>query len=151
QTKEARAFYQAAAQHSATYYGQLARARVGLTDLGLRQAPSFTPQERSVLGNLEILRAVNILYALNERDMVASMFAALGESANDIAGIVMLAELAGAHNDGYAMLLLGKGAYNRGLPLEYYAYPVVGLPNYSPVTTAVPQALVYAIARQESQ
>ncbi|MGE3147286.1 MAG: lytic transglycosylase domain-containing protein [Pseudorhodoplanes sp.] len=147
---QARAYYEAAAHHSATYYGQLARARLGLADLGLRGPPSLSTNDRGVLGNLEIVRAAEILYALNERDMLASMFAELGESATDIAGIAALAEVAGRHRDGRAMLLLGKGALGRGLPLDFYAYPVVGLPDYQPVAPPVEPAVTYSIARQES-
>ena len=150
QRAQAKLFYQSAAQHTATYYGQLARARLGLTDLGLRGPPSFTPEEQNVLGNLEIVRAAEILYALNERDMLASIFAELGESGTDLAGMAMLAEAAGKHGDGRAMLLLGKAAYNRGLPLEYYAYPIVGLPGYTAIAPPVEPSVTYSIARQES-
>ncbi len=147
---QAKAFYEAAAEYTATYYGQLARARLGLADLGLRGPPSFTPEEQNVLGNLEIVRAVEILYALDERDMLASIFAELGESGTDIAGMAMLAEAAGKHGDGRAMLLLGKAAYGRGLPLDYYAYPIVGLPDYTAIAPPVEQSVTYSIARQES-
>jgi soluble lytic murein transglycosylase len=147
---QARAFYETAAQHSATYYGQLARARLGLVDLGLREPPSFTPEERKVLNNLEVVRAAEILYALDERDMLASIFAEIGESGTDIAGMAALAEVAGRYEDGRAMLLLGKGALGRGLPLDHYAYPVVGLPDYQPIAPPVEPAVAYSIARQES-
>jgi soluble lytic murein transglycosylase len=148
--EEARKHYAVAARYGATYYGQLARAKLDLHDLGLRRLPRFTPQERSVLGNLEIVRAVEILYKLDERDFIASMYAELGESATDIAGMAMLCELAEKHRDGRAMVLLGKFAYGRGLPLEYCAYPVNGLPDYKPVAPPVGDAVVYSIARQES-
>ncbi len=150
QRAQAKAFYESAAQHTATYYGQLARARLGLTDLGLRGPPAFTPQEQNVLGNLEVVRAAQILYALDERDMLASIFAELGESATDIAGMAMLGELAAKHSDGRAMLLLGEAAYGRGLPLDYYAYPVVGLPEYQSIAPPIEAAVAYSIARQES-
>ncbi len=150
QHAQARAFYETASQYTATYYGQLARARLGLPDLGLRGPPSFTAEEQNVLGNLEIVRAAEILYALDERDMLASIFAELGESGTDIAGMAMLAEAAGKRGDGRAMLLLGKGAYGRGLPLDYYAYPIIGLPDYSPIAPPVEPAVTYSIARQES-
>ena len=48
------------------------------------------------------------------------------------------------------MLLLGEGAYGRGLPLEYYAYPTVGLPSYKPIAPPIEPAVAYSIARQES-
>ena len=111
QHEQAKAFYETAAQYTAAYYGQLARARLGLRDLGLRGPPAFTPQEHNVLSNLEVVRAAEILYALGERDMLASIYAELGESATDIAGMAMLGELAGKNGDGRAMLLLGEYAY----------------------------------------
>jgi soluble lytic murein transglycosylase len=150
QRAQAKAHYETAAQYTATYYGQLARARLGLSDLGLRGPPAFTPHEQSVLGNLEVVRAAEILYALNERDMLASIFAELGESGTDVAGMAALGEIAGKHDDGRSMLLLGQGAYGRGLPLDYYAFPIVGLPDYQPIAPPIAPAVAYSIARQES-
>jgi soluble lytic murein transglycosylase len=150
QHEQAKAFYETAAQYTATYYGQLARARLGLRDLGLRGPPAFSPQEHNVLSNLEVVRAAQILYTLGERDMLASIYAEIGESGTDIAGMAMLGELAGKNGDGRAMLLLGEYAYARGLPLDYYAYPTVGLPDYQPIAPPIEPAVAYSIARQES-
>jgi soluble lytic murein transglycosylase len=147
---QAKTYYEEAATHSATYYGQLARARLGLPDLGLRAPPQFSAEERAVLNNLEVVRAVEILYALDERDLIPPIFAELGESGTDIAGMAFLGEIAGRHGDGRSMLLLGKAALSRGLPLDYYAYPTVGLPSYKSVAPPVDDAVTYAIARQES-
>jgi peptidoglycan lytic transglycosylase len=150
QRAQAKAFYEQAAQYIATYYGQLARARIGLTELGLHGPPQFSAEESRVLGNLEVVRAADILYKLDERDLLASIFAEIGESGTDVAGMAALAEVAGRYEDGRAMLLLGKGAYGRGLPLEYYAYPIVGLPEYRPIAPPIDPAVTYSIARQES-
>ncbi len=150
QQAQARAHYARAAEHTATYYGQLARARLGVADLGLRGPPAFSAPEHGALSNLEVVRVAEILYALDERDMLASIFAELGESSSDVAGMAMLAETAGRHRDGRSMLLLGKGALGRGLPLDYYAYPVIGLPDYTPIAPPIEPAVTYSIARQES-
>ncbi len=150
QRAQAKAYYEMAAQYTATYYGQLARARLGFTELGLRGPPSFAPPDRRILDNLEVVRAAEILYALDERDMLASIFAELGDSGTDVGGLAALAEVAGRHNDGRAMLLLGQSAYNRGLPLDYYAYPIVGLPDFKPIAPPIEPAVTYSIARQES-
>src|SRR5262249_55483813 len=91
-----------------------------------------------------------ILYKLGERDMLASIYAELGESGTDIAGMAVLGELAGKNGDGRAMLLLGEAAYGRGLPLDYYAYPVVGLPDYRPIAPPIEAAVAFSIARKES-
>jgi soluble lytic murein transglycosylase len=147
---QAKAFYHTAAQYSATYYGQLARARLGLPDLGLLDRPQFSPEQHATLANLEIVRAVEMLYALDERELIAPIFAELGESATDVAGMATLCEAARAHNDGRSMLLLGKAAHSRGLPLDYYAFPTIGLPEYKSIAPPIEPAMTYSIARQES-
>ena len=147
---EAKAYYEQGARNSATYYGQLARARLGLADLGLRGPPHLTPEQRARLSKAEVVRAVELLYALDERDMLASIYAELGESATDVAGMTMLAEIAARHHDGRAVVLIGGGGFSHGLPLDYYAYPTIGLPNYKPVAPPIDWAVAYSIARQES-
>jgi soluble lytic murein transglycosylase len=146
----AKAFYREAARYTATYYGQLARARLGLKDLGLVGPPALTAQERAVLSNLEVVRAAELLYRLDQRNMLASIFAEIGESGNDVAGMSMLAEVAGRHNDPRAMVLLGRYAHARGLPMDYYAYPAYGLPDYKPIAPPIEKAVAYSIVRQES-
>ena len=59
----ARAHYQAAAQYPTAYYGQIARARLGLNELGLHRPPE--PTNRAQLMNLEVVRAVQLLYAID--------------------------------------------------------------------------------------
>src|SRR5439155_13172193 len=61
-----------------------------------------------------------------------------------------IAEVAGSRKDARAMVLLGKAALGRGLALEHYAFPIIGIPEYRPIGPAVEPAVIYAIARQES-
>jgi len=147
---KAKMFYEQAAKHTATYYGQLARARLGLTDLGLIGPPALTPEERATLGKLEVVRAAELLYGLNERNMLASIYAEIGESGTDVAGMAMLAEVAAKNNDPHAEVFLGRFAHARGLPLDYYAYPAYGLPDYKPIAPPIEKAVAYSIVRQES-
>jgi soluble lytic murein transglycosylase len=148
---EARAFYERAAKYTITYYGQLARARLGIKDLGLVGPPAFTPKEHAVLSNLEIVRAVQILYSLGENNMLASIYAAIGDSGTDVAGMSMLAQIAEKHGDARAMALVSRYAHARGLPMDYYAYPTVGLPSYRPISPwPIDKAVAYSIARTES-
>jgi soluble lytic murein transglycosylase len=49
------------------------------------------------------------------------------------------------------MLLLGKGAVANDLPFDHYAFPTIGVPDYTPIGPAVEPAVVYSIVRQESQ
>ena len=74
----------------------------------------------------------------------------LGDRAQDAAALAAVGEVAARHHDARATLLLGKSALARGLPLEHYAFPTIGIPEYKAVGPAVDPAIVYAIARQES-
>jgi soluble lytic murein transglycosylase len=144
---EARAQYEAAARHSTVYYGQIARARLGLPDLPLRAAPQLADRQAA---QFEVVRAAEILYAIDERDLVASMMADLGEKISDVNALAALGEATARYTDPRGMLLLGKAALGRGLAFDYYAYPIVGLPAYTPIGPAIEQSVVYSIARQES-
>ncbi len=147
---EARAHYEAAARHSTAYYGQIARARLGHHDITVRAPPDPPPERREELARLEVGRAIQLLYAIEERDLVAGALGDLGERANDAAALAAIAEVAARHQDARAMVLLGKAALGRGLPLDHYAFPTIGIPEYRPIGPAIEPAVVYAIVRQES-
>jgi soluble lytic murein transglycosylase len=144
--QEARAAYGRAAEQSTSYYGQLARAKLGLPQLELKYAP--TGRGRGV-ERLEIVRAVQLLYELDEGGVAVPIFADMGEN-GDPEALIGLAELSARYNDARAMLLLGKAALNRGLPFDHYAYPVNGIPPFRQIGPEVEPSVVYAIARQES-
>lgn len=144
--QEARAAYGRAAEQSTSYYGQLARAKLGLPQLELNGAP--TGRGRGV-ERLEIVRAVQLLYELDEGEVAIPIFADMGEN-GDPDALVGLAELTARYSDARAMLLVGKAALNRGLPFDHYAYPVNGIPPFKQFGPEVEPSVVYAIARQES-
>jgi len=145
-SQEARAAYAAASEQSTSYYGQLARAKLGLPQIELKDAP--TARGRAV-ERLEIVRAVQLLYELEEGEIAIPIFADMGEN-GDADALVGLGELASRYGDARGMLLVGKAALNRGLPFDFYAYPVTGIPPFKSIGPEVEQSIIYAIARQES-
>lgn len=144
--QEARADYQEAARYPTAYYGQLARARLGFDEVTLRAPPHPMPEYRT----LEIARVFDILYAVDDSDLVATMAADLGDKATDAAALATLADIAMHHNDARATLLIGKAMLGRGYPFEHYAFPDFGVPNYQQIGPAVEPCVVYSIVRQES-
>ena len=142
--QEAREHYQKAAQYPTAYYGQLARARLGHKDMALRSPPS--PRAAPT----EVVRAIELLYAADQRDLVAGAAADLGDRSSDAAGLAAIGDVAARHKDARAVLLLGKAALARGLSLDHYAFPTIGMPGYKAIGPAVDTSVVYAIARQES-
>jgi soluble lytic murein transglycosylase len=145
-SQEARAAYTAAAAQSTSYYGQLARAKLGLPQIELNGVPAVRTRG---IERLEIVRAVQLLFALDEREIAIPIFADMGEN-GDPDALVGLGELASRAGDARGMLLLGKAALNRGLPFDFYAYPVNGIPPFKSIGPDVEQSIVFAIARQES-
>jgi soluble lytic murein transglycosylase len=144
--QDAAALYQEAARYPTAFYGQLARARLGIDDVTLRTLPA-PPADNLPL---EIGRALEILYAIDEHDLIASMAADLGDKATDTAALSALAGITTRHNDARATLLIGKSMLGRGYPFEFYAFPVFGIPNYQQIGPPVEPCVVYSIVRQES-
>jgi soluble lytic murein transglycosylase len=141
-----RAEFQAAATASASYYGQLARARLGLNALEL----SSRPQENTDATQLELVRALAILYELNERALAIQLMTSVGETLEDVGILSALSQLAEQREDARGLLQLGKAAVARGMPLHHYAFPTVGVPRYSSIGPGIDNAMLFAIIRQES-
>jgi soluble lytic murein transglycosylase len=146
QTEDMRANYEAAARYSTAYYGQLARARLGLGEMELRRPP-----EPASGASVEVVHAAEILYALGERDLALSFLTGFAELSDDPAALAALADLAARNDDARAVLLVGKTALARGLPLDIYAFPDIGVPHYSPIGPALDRSIVYSVARTESE
>ena len=98
----------------------------------------------------ERVRAADMLYALGERDVVVSFVADLAEQSVDVAALVALGELTGRRNDARAMLEIGKTALARGLALDLYAFPTIGIPQHSPIGPEIDRSVIYSVARTES-
>jgi len=141
-----RASYEAAARYPTAYYGQLARAKLGGDKIELRPPD---PVGEAVLAD-ERVRAADMLYALGERDLVVGFVADLAEQSNDVPLLVALGELTGRRNDARAMLQIGKPALSRGLALDHYAFPTIGIPQHSPVGPEIERSIIYSVARTES-
>jgi soluble lytic murein transglycosylase len=142
-----RAQYEAAARYPTAYYGQLARVRLGLPEVALRSPP---PSESMNSIAQELVHAADILYGIGERDLALSFVSDLAEESSNAPALAALAELTARYNDARAMLLIGKTALSRGLPMDKYAFPDFGVPAYKPVGPQLDPSIVYAIVRTES-
>ena len=143
------ASYESAASYPTAYYGQLARARLGLDRIELRAPVAVNLADDVALAD-ERVRAADMLYALGERDVVLNFVADLAEESTDVGLLVALAELTGRHNDARAMLQIGKPALARGLALDPYAFPTIGIPQHNPIGPEIERSIIYSVARTES-
>lgn len=146
-TADARMSYKAAARYPTAYYGQLARAKLGLDRIELRPpspvlAAAGTPDER--------VRAADMLYGIGERDVVFYYTEDFAKESTDVAALEALGELARRRNDARVMLEVGKSALARGLALDHYAFPTIGIPELKQVAPAIETSVIYSVARTES-
>lgn len=145
-----KAGYEAAARYPTAYYGQLARARLGRDAIELR-APSPTLASADGAAPVdERVRAAEMLYEIGERDVVLYFVTDLGEQSTDVAVLEALGELTGRRNDARAMLQVGKPALGRGLALDHYAFPIIGIPQHTQIAPAIERSVIYSVARTES-
>jgi soluble lytic murein transglycosylase len=148
-TADARLSYQAAARYPTAYYGQLARARLGLDRIELR-APSPVLAAVDTPPADERVRAADMLYSVGERDVVFYYAEDFAKESTDVAALEALGELAGRRNDARVMLEVGKSALARGLALDHYAFPTIGIPEHKQVAPAIEPSVIYSVARTES-
>jgi soluble lytic murein transglycosylase len=146
QVEEMHAQYETAARYATAYYGQLARARLGLGEIALHPPPP-NPVEGAPS---ELLHAADILYSIGEFDLVLAFVKHLAEASSDVAKLGALGQLTARYNDAQAMLVIGRTALARGLAMERYAFPEIGVPPYSPIGPQISQCIVYSIVRTES-
>ena len=114
-----RAQYEAAARYPTAYYGQLARARLGLEEI----ASNRSPPERGPIAH-ELQRAADILYSIGERGSCRVVHdRRRAEESSDATAIAALGQLTERYNDARAMLLIGKVApREKGSAMEQYAF-----------------------------
>ena len=141
--------YQAAARHPIAFYGQMARARLGYPDTPLRL-------EKAAAGNTsrpDHHPAISVLEALDAAslpELARPLILEVGRALNDPEALHHAAGI--AHRIGDARLLVGfgKSAVQRGMPLDEAAFPLHGMPAFEAIGHPAEQAMVFAIARQES-
>jgi soluble lytic murein transglycosylase len=148
-TADARMSYQAAARYPTAYYGQLARAKLGLDRIELRP-PSPVLASADTPPSDERVRAADMLYGIGERDMAYYYAEDFSKESTDVAALEALGELAGRRNDARVMLEVGKSALARGLALDHYAFPTIGIPEHKQVAPAIETSVIYSVARTES-
>ncbi|MGU3538998.1 lytic transglycosylase domain-containing protein [Methylobacterium sp. A54F] len=153
EAEAARAFYERAALQPIAYYGQLARAKLGQASLTLREPAELDGPGRAAFEDRLCVRALRLLGAASLKELALPLYIDAAQKMTDAREVQALGDLATEMRDARALVAIGKLAVQRGLPLDAHAYPTIGIPTYE-AFSAVPlveRAMVFAIARQESQ
>ena len=143
----ARHWYDVAAGHPTTFYGQLAALK--LHDQSLFRLPSDpvpTIAEAERFRDRELVKVVRWLAALGQRDLIRPFLMRLGELAPSPGEQVLVGVLAKSVNRPDLAVAAAKRAEREGIMLARANYPVIELPVFATAESA----LLLAITRQES-
>jgi soluble lytic murein transglycosylase len=143
-------FHVAAAAHSQTFYGQLSLARIGERALPDERPDLSEPVLRGAGANRG-LRVIRALIDAEARDLAQPMIIDAAKIAPDMETLVTLGDLLSQYQLPKLTLQMGKVAQARGLFSEEHAFPTFGIPSYEPAGPSAEAAIVYSIARQESE
>ena len=144
---QAKRFYEKAAAEISTYYGQLARERLGWPrNIALRALGNpARGEDRS-----EAIRTVELLFAIGERDLARSLAGEIAQHMSDERQLAALIEVVTIERDAHAALSIGKTLSQRHIADDALTFPTFGIPRFDPIENSAAAPVVYSVARQES-
>ena len=151
---KAQEHYRTGAAYFDTFHGQLARLKLDPDARRLDIAPPVAPTADEIArfnGSDAVKAAVLVRKAGLDVSVSRAFFTSLRLHLKSEAEVAMLAHLAEALGDTQTAVRVGKTAIGRGFNLFYYAYPIHSLPAYTPLRQPPEPAVIFGIARQESE
>lgn len=142
-------YYQKAAQYGFTFYGQMARAKLGMRDLGISRNVSPTASDRAAMERDDRFEAAQRIGKLGRRDLASIFYRHMAETlptAGQIAAVIEMAEKQGWT---HLAVTAGKAGAQRGMDMQAMAWPIGVSPKVD--TSGLETALAFAIMRQESE
>ncbi len=138
-----------AAQHSSTFYGQLAAARIDKPGIEIPY-PRPSSADRARFEGREAIQAIARYEAAGHGWRAQSLYRALADQLDSPGELALLSARAEKSEGGHQLSLqIGKTAYARGIDVPALAFPVGVIPSSANIAGSG-KALAYAIARQES-
>jgi len=145
-TAEAREWYKHGAEQPTTFYGQLAAARLGATEIALDRTPPLSPADLQKFRSRDLVRATEALIRVDRRKLAERFLRTLAYQAEDETASLAVAELAARSGYRSTAVYAARRAARTGTSLIDIGYPLLeALPDDAPEP-----ALVHAIIRQES-
>ncbi len=147
-TDAARAAWQKGATEQSAYYGLLSAERLGLPlPSSFAATPKLPNWHEYKFRHSDVFKAAQLLYQANESELAARFILHLEESLGP-GNFGALAQYAIEQKDVYLTLIIGKRAAAKGEIIPQALWPIPPLTSHD---LGVPEALVLAVARRESQ
>ena len=142
----ARQWYETAAGHPTTFYGQIAAGKLGRHGSTLPPQPVPTREEQAAFDRQDMVQVVYLLRRMGRGDEAGPFIKQLAEVTKSPAHYALVTRLAQDYGGRTMALNLAKRAAQNGIVQLAAAYPTL-----SRVVGAGPEsALVHAVIRQES-
>ncbi|WP_455474488.1 lytic transglycosylase domain-containing protein [Bartonella sp. B30(2025)] len=149
QHKDAQHYFHRAAHFKSTYYGQLAASHLNLKKLSI-SFPKPTTAERQRFSARKATQAIQRLELAGYDNFAKIFYKGLSKKIESTGELALLAVMAEKNGDYHTSLKIGKTAVFQGKNVGALAHPIGAIPK-SVNISATKKALVYAIARQESE
>lgn len=145
--KRAKEWYELAAQHAHTFYGQLAIDALGLKPSYSVEQPVPTVEQRAAFENQELVQVVRKLGAIGLGNIIRPFIMALVYEHDEPEYLAMATDLAREYGRADLGIIAAKRSIRTGSGYLDAAYPIH---EQVPLGHAPDPALVHAIMRQES-
>ncbi|MET3560190.1 soluble lytic murein transglycosylase [Bartonella japonica] len=142
-------YFHNAARFGTTYYGQLAASRLHQKKLDV-SFPKPTTTERQRFSTREAIKVIQRLESAGYADFAKFFYRELGKKIDNPGELALLAVMAEKNGDYYTSLKIGKTAVFQGKNVGALSHPLGAIPSSANIPVAK-KALIYAIARQESE
>ncbi|WP_336287896.1 lytic transglycosylase domain-containing protein [Bartonella sp. CB60] len=147
--ENAQRYFLRAAHFGATYYGQLAASRLNQKKLKISY-PKPTTAERQRFKERNAIKVIQRLEAAGYANFAKIFYKELGRKIESPGELALLAVMAEKNGDYHTSLKIGKTAVFQGKNVGALSHPIGAIPTSTNIS-ATKKALVYAIARQESE
>jgi soluble lytic murein transglycosylase len=146
-TVAAQGFYQAGAQWTTTFYGQLSAEKVGMKTLTIGRDPVPTEADRQRFEGREMVRAARMLAESGQPNTFKLFVQAIDDVLPSVEEVALLVDLARYYGDQDLSMKVARAGAQRGFILPERGYPLVSVPT---VPGAAEPAFALSIARQET-
>ncbi len=149
---EAKSAYRDAAQYSTVYYGQLAREKIGLGKVP-EKVPSgkASAEAEAKINRDEVVRAFKMMAAAGGKAHLHMFLWAFANRFDNSDEMNAVADVVWTEGGPTMAVRLAKAAAPRNIDIDSWSYPVNALPGWKQVGRPVEKALVFGLARQESE
>jgi soluble lytic murein transglycosylase len=142
-------YFERAARHGTSFYGQLAAARLGRNTIKV-DYPEPSAQDRQAFERRESVKAIRRLEQADHASLADTLYRDLSGQLTSPGELALLAVMAEKRGNHFLALRVGKIAASRGIEVGALSHPVGVIPASANISGSG-KALAYAIARQESE